>query len=132
MRPPRADAAHIDRRARGAAVEAAALACLLGHGLRLLARNARFKVGEIDLVMRDGASVVFVEVRYRANAAYGGGAASVDRAKRRKLVRAAQLFLKRQPAFARMPCRFDVVEAHGDPARPELRWIRAAFGADEA
>ena len=126
---PRADAPRIDRRARGAAVEAAALAWLQAQGLRLLARNARSKVGELDLVLRDGASVVFVEVRYRAGAAYGGGAASVDAAKRRKLVRAAQVFLQRQPALAQCPCRFDVVEAHGDPDAPGLRWIRAAFAA---
>jgi len=119
-----------DTRTRGARVEDAALAHLLAHGLHLLARNAGFKVGELDLVMRDGASVVFVEVRYRAHAGYGGGAASVDFAKQRKLIRAAQVFLKRQPALAQAPCRFDVVEASGDPERPDLRWLRAAFRAD--
>ena len=73
----------MDRRARGAGVEDAALAFLLANGMRLVARNAGFKVGELDLVMRDGASVVFVEVRYRSHAGYGGGAASVDFAKQR-------------------------------------------------
>jgi len=119
-----------DTRTRGAQVEDAALAHLLAHGLHLIARNAGFKVGELDLVMRDGASVVFVEVRYRAHAGYGGGAASVDFAKQRKLIRAAQVFLKRQPALAQAPCRFDVVEASGDPERPDLHWLRAAFRAD--
>ena len=98
-------------------------------GCSLLARNALSKVGELDLVLRDGATVVFVEVRYRAHAGYGGGAASVDAAKRRKLVRAAQVFLQRQPALAHFPCRFDVVDASGDPEAPDLRWIRAAFTA---
>ena len=128
--PPRADT--VDRRARGAAVEDAALAHLLAHGLRQIARNVACKLGELDLVMRDGASVVFVEVRYRAHAEYGGGAASVDAHKQRKLIRAAQVFLKRQPALAQAACRFDVIQAQGDPAQPDLRWIRAAFRADGA
>jgi putative endonuclease len=80
-------------------------------------------------VLRDGASLVFVEVRYRAHVGYGGGAASVDAGKRRKLVRAAQVFLLRNPALSQSPCRFDVVDASGDPDAPDLRWIRAAFAA---
>ena len=86
----------LDRRARGDAIEAAALDFLLAEGLRLLARNARSRGGELDLVMLAPGemvnTVVFVEVRYRASHAFGGGAASVDLAKRRKLVRAAQAF----------------------------------------
>jgi putative endonuclease len=128
--PRRPDAPPIDRRARGAAVEAVALAHLSEQGLRLIARNAHCRLGELDLVMRDGTTVVFVEVRYRAHAGYGGGAASVDTAKQRRLIRAAQVFLKRQPSLAHAPCRFDVVEARGDPAEPELHWIRAAFRVD--
>ena len=131
----RADATP-DRRARGDAVEAAALGFLQGHGLRLLARNANARGGELDLVMlddsgRDGASVVFVEVRYRANAAFGGGAASVDARKRGKLVHAARLFLQRHPELAEAPCRFDVVDASGDPATPRIEWLQDAFRADE-
>lgn len=121
----------LDRRARGAAVEDHARRHLLQAGLQELARNVRYKVGEIDLVMRDGACVVFVEVRYRGHAEFGDGADSVDRWKRRKLVRAAQVFLQRMPQLADAPCRFDVVDAGGDPDHPELRWIRAAFRADE-
>ncbi|HEY9255345.1 MAG TPA: YraN family protein [Stenotrophomonas sp.] len=119
----------IDRRARGAAVEAAARTHLLAAGLADLASNAHFRGGELDLVMRDGDSVVFVEVRYRRSAAFGGGAASVDWRKRRKLVLAAQLFLAAHPALAQSPCRFDVIEAEGEP--PRLHWIRDAFRADE-
>lgn len=125
-----------DRRARGDAVENAALAFLQDQGLRLLARNERSRGGELDLVMfAPGAgedTVVFVEVRYRASAAFGGGAASVDSGKRRKLVRAAQAFLLRHPGHANSPCRFDVVEADGDPASPRLHWLQDAFRADDA
>ena len=74
--------------------------------------------------------VVFVEVRYRAGNDYGGGAVSVDFGKRRKLLRAAQLFLVKTRRHE-ANCRFDVVEASGDPAAPRLHWIRDAFRADD-
>lgn len=126
-----------ERQKRGAAAEAAARATLERGGLRFLAANVHFRGGELDLVMLDpsargGPCLVFVEVRYRASSAFGGGAASVDQAKRRKLVHAAQLFLAQQPQWANQPCRFDVVEAHGDPDRPQISWLRDAFRADEA
>lgn len=120
-----------DRRARGTQVEAAARLHLLRAGLEDIAANVACRLGELDLVMRDGDCIVFVEVRYRACDAFGGGAASVDAFKQRRLVRAAEVFLKRMPSLASAPCRFDVVEATGDPALPALRWIRAAFRADE-
>ncbi|MEI2431303.1 MULTISPECIES: YraN family protein [Lysobacter] len=118
-------------RGRGAAVEAAARDHLLGYGLRPLASNAGFRVGELDLVMLDGDTVVFVEVRYRRDDRYGGGAVSVDARKRRKLVLAALAFLQRHRALADRACRFDVVEAQGDPERPRLNWLRDAFRADD-
>ena len=126
----------IDRRARGAAVEAAARAYLQRAGLRDIAANANYRGGELDLVMldnsgRDGGSLVFVEVRYRSHAGFGSGAASVDAGKRRRLVHAAQLFLAAHPEYGRTPCRFDVIEADGDPAAPRIHWLRDAFRADD-
>lgn len=123
-----------ERQARGAAVEAQARALLLGDGLQAIAANARYRGGELDLVMLDpntraGATLVFVEVRYRRSTAFGGGAASVDAGKRRKLVHAAQCFLAEHPRYAAMPCRFDVIEAEGDP--PRLNWLKDAFRADD-
>ena len=120
-----------ERAARGAAVEAAARRHLENAGLRWLAGNVRYRGGELDLVMRDPADgcLVFVEVRYRRSTAFGGGAASVDLGKRRKLLRAAQLYLVTHPALAQLPCRFDVVEASGEP--PQLNWLRDAFRADD-
>ena len=125
------------RRIRGDAVEAAALAHLQARGLRLISRNAAARDGEVDLVMldahaRDGHAVVFVEVRYRASSAFGGGLASVDAGKRRRLVRAAQAFLQQHPEHADAPCRFDVVAASGDPATPMLEWLQDAFRVDDA
>lgn len=123
------------RKRRGNAAESAACEHLRRGGLRKVAANARYRCGELDLVMLDGRgrdeTLVFVEVRYRRGAGFGGGAASVDAFKRRRLVRAAQLFLLAHPRLAALPCRFDVVEADGDPARPRLTWIRDAFRADD-
>lgn len=118
--PPTAEARRIPyRRARGDAVERAARDMLVAAGLREIARNANFRVGELDLVMRDHDCLVFVEVRYRRDARFGGGAASVDARKQLRLVRAAQVFLLRHPAWAMLPCRFDVIEAEGDPDSPD-------------
>ncbi|MGY0505505.1 YraN family protein [Luteimonas sp. e5] len=113
--------------AAGAAVEAAAAQWLQRQGLTPLARNVRYRDGELDLVMRDGDVLVFVEVRYRADAAFGGAAASIGAAKQRRLIRAAQRFLASEPALARLPARFDVIAAEGDPAAPRLQWLRDAF-----
>ena len=121
-----------DRNAIGARVERAAAAFLQEHGLTPVAANARYRDGELDLVMRDGAMLVFVEVRHRRSDGHGGGAASVDASKRRRLVRAAQRFLIDHPQLAELPCRFDVVETAGDPDAPRLNWLRDAFRADEA
>jgi putative endonuclease len=121
----------IDRRARGAQVEAAARDYLLAAGLRPLASNANYRGGELDLVMRDGDGIVFVEVRYRSGKDFGGGAMSIDARKRRKLVLAAQLFLASHRRLADAPCRFDVIVADGDPAAPNITWLRDAFRADD-
>lgn len=126
--------ARLDRRARGAGVEALAQRELATAGLRPLASNVAFRGGELDLVMldrdRDGDVVVFVEVRYRGDARHGGGADSVDFGKRRRLERAAMLFLHRR-GLDEAHCRFDVVEADGAADAPRLRWIRDAFRAGE-
>lgn len=120
-----------DRRRLGAAVEAAAREHLTDAGLQPVAANANYRLGELDLVMLDRDTLVFIEVRYRRDDRFGGGAASVDFRKQRKLVRAAQLFLQRHPRYTDGPCRFDVVEAEGDPSAPRLNWLRDAFRADD-
>lgn len=125
-----------DRKARGDRAEAAARDYLLRAGLQEVAANANYRGGELDLVMLDrgaagGASLVFVEVRFRRSSAFGGGAASVDAGKRRKLIHAAQSFLAEHRQYANAPCRFDVIEADGDPDAPRLVWLRDAFRADD-
>jgi putative endonuclease len=119
------------RRAQGARVEALARDFLQRHGLKPVAANANYRGGELDLVMRDGDTLVFVEVRYRRSAVFGGGAASIDANKRRKLVHAASQFLAAHREFSRAPCRFDVIDASGAVDAPDFVWLRDAFRADD-
>ncbi|HJP99551.1 MAG TPA: YraN family protein [Rhodanobacteraceae bacterium] len=111
----------------GAFFEQRALERLERSGLTLVERNWRTRFGELDLVMRDGETLVFVEVRYRRDLRFGGGAASVGAAKRVKLTRAAEGFLQAHPQLAAMPCRFDVVAFDGEADAPQHEWRRAAF-----
>jgi len=97
--------------------------------LALLERNFSCRFGELDLVMRDGDCIVFVEVRYRGSRDRGGGTASVGAAKRAKLVRAAQVYLLARPRFAASPCRFDVIGCGGTLQQPRVDWTRSAFEA---
>jgi putative endonuclease len=95
------------------------------HGLRFIAANARERGGEIDLIMRDGAVIVFVEVRYRRSASYGDAAASVTPQKQQRLLKAARLWLSRQNgSFDTVDCRFDVVAFTGN----DIQWLKNAFG----
>lgn len=94
-------------------------------GLQVLARNWRCRHGEIDLIARDGSTLVFAEVRLRRNARFGGAAESVTAAKRARLVAAARLYLAGKPES---DCRFDVLLLDRlDGGR--VQWVRDAFGA---
>lgn len=112
----------------GDAAEQAACERLLASGCRILARNVRYREGELDIVAQDGATVVFVEVRLRNDERFGGAAASVDRFKRRRLARAAQHYLVEhfggRSSAALPPCRFDVITADDGGVG---EWIRNAF-----
>ena len=120
----------------GDAAEDAALRHLQQAGLRLLERNYRTPGrggGEIDLIMRalDG-TLVFVEVRQRANASHGGAGASISSTKQRRIIFAARHYLMRFGSPP--PCRFDVVLVHGTLCEgkgpePEIEWVPAAFDA---
>lgn len=112
----------------GQRAEDLALQYLVRHGLRVLARNFRCRGGEIDLVCADGGTLVFVEVRLRRNAGYGGAAASVTRGKQRRVILAAQHYLAANAASGRN-CRFDCVLLDG-LAEDAIEWVRDAFAAD--
>ncbi|HEY8586169.1 MAG TPA: YraN family protein [Rhodanobacter sp.] len=99
-------------------------------GLSLLARNYTTRHGELDLVMRQGDTIVFVEVRYRKSASHGDAAASVTPAKQAKLILAARHWLAAHAQHARCACRFDVVSYDGPAEAPQRQWLRGAFEAD--
>lgn len=113
----------------GQAAEALAEAYLVARGLRVLERNFRVRGGEVDLICEHGPSLVFVEVRLRSNARFGGPAASIDAAKQRRLVLAAHHYLAALGGRAgKRPCRFDAVlltRLNAD----DVEWIQNAFDA---
>lgn len=120
----------------GARAEALAADYLVRRGLRVIERNYRVRGGEIDLVCREGDTLVFVEVRLRRHAGYGGAAESITAAKRRRLVLAARHYLARMPETA---CRFDCIllsrlddafTAGNGPCDHGIEWIRDALAAD--
>ena len=112
----------------GREAETFALLYLQQQGLQTITQNWSCKRGELDLVMLDGDTVVFVEVRYRRHAGWGGARESVDRRKQEKLILAAQFFLQKEPHWNQHPCRFDVVAIEGDPGPDTpLHWLKNAF-----
>jgi len=112
---------------KGRAGEDAAARFLEERGLSILARNFRAGGGEIDLVARDGATVAFVEVKWRRDASRGTPAEAVTPTKRRRLLSAARAWLAENPSGAAREVRFDVVAIEGETGRTD--WIRGAFDA---
>jgi putative endonuclease len=111
------------RKTKGSETEQLVCDYLQAKGLQLLQRNFFSRYGEVDLIMRDGITLVFVEVRYRNNRQYGGAAASVTRAKQQRIIKTALYFQQRYAPQDAM--RFDVVAVEGN--LPEIDWIQHAF-----
>lgn len=114
-------------RAAGAAFEQRACAELQRAGLKLLARNYTTRYGELDLVMLDRDTVVFVEVRHRVSNARGDAAASINTSKQAKLIRTAELWLAQHTRYAQHACRFDVMSYDGLADRTTAQWLKNAF-----
>lgn len=115
------------RRDTGRTYEQQARRYLERAGLRFEAANVTVRGGELDLIMRDRGTWVFVEVRYRRNAAFGGAAASITRQKQQRLLHAARVWLaRRQASFDTSSCRFDVLAITGE----SLEWLPNAFTAE--
>jgi putative endonuclease len=106
----------------GAEKEQLARTYLESHGLRLIASNYRCRRGEIDLIMRDAETLVFVEVRYRASSRFGTAEETVGARKRQRLAAAAGHYIQRHTTG--MACRFDVIAIGGND---RINWIRNAF-----
>jgi putative endonuclease len=122
-RDEKQDGKRSDRQSQGQAGEDEALAYLQRTGLTLVERNFRCKGGEIDLIMKENSVLVFVEVRKRSDASYGGAAASVTSRKQARLILAAQIYLQR---FKMPPaCRFDVIAIDG----ASMNWLKNVIDA---
>ncbi|HYM47905.1 MAG TPA: YraN family protein, partial [Burkholderiaceae bacterium] len=97
------------------------------NGLTLIARNYRSPFGEIDLVMREGEVLVFVEVRRRASERFGTPAETVGRQKQRRLRATAEHYLQQHPRESQKPCRFDILAITDDSHTQRIEWLRDAF-----
>lgn len=109
----------------GAVAEQAAAHFLQQQGLRLIQANYRCRYGEIDLVLKDGNTLVFAEVRMRSGNGFGGAAASIDARKQARLIHTAQHFLSSLPSTP--PCRFDAVLMATPDGASGIEWIKNAF-----
>jgi putative endonuclease len=111
-------------KASGDAAETRALEHLVAHGCRLKDRNFRSRFGEIDLIVDDGGTLVFVEVRKRGKGAFASAAESITTTKQQRILATARLYLSRLPS--EVPCRFDAVLLD---SADRVEWIRDAFSA---
>ena len=112
-----------NKRKPGGCYEAAAAAYLEKQGLVILRKNYRCRLGEIDLIARDGRYLVFIEVKYRNTAVSGSALTAVNPTKQQVISRVAEYFLAVEYHSMDLLCRFDVVGIDGD----EFTWIKNAF-----
>ena len=106
-----------------------ALEFLKSKGLKLLEQNYRGPGGEIDLIMLDGKTIAFIEVRYRANSNYADALESIDSRKCSRIIKTGQLYLQNHPQAGETTFRFDVTTITGATGKPGIEWIKNAFQA---
>jgi putative endonuclease len=111
----------------GQQAEQAACNYLQQKGLQLEDKNFSSKFGEIDLIMKDGEFLVFIEVRLRTNLNYATALESVTRQKQRKIIKTAQFYLQTQGLLDKVPCRFDVIAVTFSDVEIDFDWIKNAF-----
>ena len=121
-------------REQGQYTESLACEYLEAKGLKLIEKNYNCRLGEIDLIMQDNDSLVFVEVRYRRSNNFGSGAESITNRKQSKLIKTASLYLQQNAKLNKYPARFDVVSISGfietkNINNIDFNWIKNAFGA---
>ena len=117
----------VTRAVAGAQAEALAADFLAARGVRIIERNFRRRCGELDLIARDGDTLVFVEVRLRTRSDFGGAAASITAAKQARMTLAARAYLARFPDPP--PCRFDAILLDG-PEPPSIEWRRDVIAVE--
>lgn len=115
----------MDRRQTGSRAENTAAAFLESQGFTIVARNFLRRLGELDIVARQGDLLIVAEVRTRASDAYGGAAASIGRGKQKRIAVTAALFLQRHRELARCRVRFDVLVVRDGG----VEWLKHAFEA---
>jgi len=113
--------------ALGAEAEKFAERYLTEQGLRLIVRNYRCKLGEIDLIMQEGELLVFVEVRYRKGSHFGSASETVTYFKQQKIIKAASYYLQTTRLYNYQACRFDVIALEKQAKDFKLQWIKDAF-----
>ena len=131
LRPPRvrrATGRRTEKQLIGQAAETIAAHFLRAQGLEILERNYLRRLGELDIVARQGDVLVIIEVRTRSDTRFGGAAASVGRSKQRRVVRAAKQLLQQRRDLAGLPARFDVLVVHEPECKNQrVQWIQHAF-----
>jgi len=116
------------KRQKGNYWEQKAQEYLKRKGMSSLTRNYYSRFGEIDLIMKDGGTIVFVEVKYRKSAAFGGAIASITNKKQQNLTKTATIYLQQAQLNAyNTPCRFDIVTIEGEEDSPTITWLKNAF-----
>lgn len=113
-----------ENRLKGLALEQQGARHLSAHGLQLVTANYHCKAGEIDLVMRDAGTLVFVEVRFRRSGLRGSPVETVTLTKQRRLIRCARHYLMSHRLYDTVPCRFDVL---GIGPGNRITWVQNAF-----
>mgnify|MGYP002814613202 CR=1 FL=1 len=116
-------------RQRGRWAESLALGHLLEQGLTLHAQNYQARCGEIDLILQDGDTIVFLEVRYRTDNLYMHALETINARKCDRIIKTSLHYLQKHRAASKKTCRFDVIIIFGSVATPSIRWIKNAFQA---
>lgn len=117
-----------NQRKTGGHYEEVAASYLAKQGIQILDRNYRCRMGEIDIVAREGRTYVFCEVKFRTTGSAGDPAEAVDSRKQATIFRVAAYYLKQHRLSENTSCRFDVIAMTGAGAYTQIRWIPDAFG----
>ncbi len=117
----------LDKKHNGQLAEKYAAQYLQKQGLKLLEKNYATKAGEIDLIMRQNHSLVFVEVKYRKNSDWAQAAEAVTRQKQIRIIKAAKQYMQQHKLYDQMCCRFDVIAIDGSEGQHKISWIKHAF-----
>ncbi len=113
----------------GLEAEKLAATFLMSHGLKLVTQNYHCRFGEIDLIMQDAKTLIFIEVRLRSNSQFGSAGASITPQKQRKLITTAQHYLQQyEQTYGNYACRFDAILMNKTDLQ-NIKWVRNAFDA---